>query len=540
MKIVIMKIRSLIKNNKFFTIFSVAFLIWLIFLVILSIIGQKTVIFYDALGQLDVSSDFSSKLPLMRYIIEPFAAIAFIFEKEFRWMFIFLIFYPIVRGIYLFFKKKGKFSSEKFRYITYPIADIISFSFQVLVLTVLIIGIYILTGYIIQGFFFVNRYFMVPIQLGFHIGIILIFIKISYTILKLIHPKLKLNLSKKGMIRRARGGGKRQLIIRETVLYIGIGALLISSNIVLISTPFTPHTIVPIIPLEDDEFLFDFHVHTTMSDGWLTPEERVIWYINHGLDGAVFSDHGNMRGALIARDYVEKNGLDFIVFIGQEWTDHENDIHINYFGLEEEIVSLESYTPGGPKAMNASDLISYVKTNGGYITVNHYNYDPNPNGGNGVPYSLTQLMNWGIDGFEIVNGDSYGGKYVQIRQFCLSNNLICIGGSDTHINEDLNAFIKLELTDPTNLSIANIFETLKNNTHEVIAIDLYPKVVDFPDDLNDFGFYVLQDFINYFLNIDVFQALSWIIWSVVIYMILYFSYRKVKRIDIKALKRKIN
>jgi len=534
-----MKIRSLIKNNKFFTIISVAFLVWLVFLVILSITGQRTVIFYDALGQVDVSSDFSSKLPLLRYITEPFAAIAFILEKEFTWMFLFLIFYPIVRGIYLYLKKRGKFSSEKYRYITYPLADIISFSFIVLMLAVLIIGIYVLIGFIVQGYFFVNRYFMVPIQLGFHIGIILIFIKVGYTILKIFHPKLTFNLSKKALAQKTRGRTKRQLIKREAIFYIGIGALLISSNIVLISTPFTPHTIVPIVPLEDDEFLFDFHVHTTMSDGWLTPEERVIWYISHGIDGAVFTDHGNIRGALIARDYVEKNGLDFIVLIGKEWTDHENDIHINYFGIEEEIVPLESYTPGGPKAMNASDLINYVKVNGGYITVNHYNYDPNPNGGNGVPYSLTQLVNWGIDGFEIVNGDSYGGKYEHIRDFCNASNLICIGGSDIHINEDLNAFIKLELADPTNLTIANIFETLKDNTHEIITIDLNPKVVDFPGDLNDFGFYVLEDFINYILNMDVYQALSWIIWSVIIFLIFYFSYRKIKRVDLKLLKRKI-
>jgi hypothetical protein len=97
----------------------------------------------------------------------------------------------------------------------------------------------------------------------------------------------------------------------------------------------------------------------------------------------------------------------------------------------------------------------------------------------------------------------------------------------------------MKLNDPTNLTIANIFDTLKNNTHEVIAITSYPDIVDFPSDLNDFGFYVLEDFINYILNIDPYQALSWIIWSVLIYVIFYFSYRKIKRIDIILLKRKI-
>ena len=105
-----MKIRPLIKNNKIFTIISIGFLIWLIFLVILSIFGQRTVIFYDALGQVNVSSEFSSEFSFMRYILEPFAAIAFIFEKEFTWMFLFLIFYPILRGISLFLKKRGKFA----------------------------------------------------------------------------------------------------------------------------------------------------------------------------------------------------------------------------------------------------------------------------------------------------------------------------------------------------------------------------------------------------------------------------------------------
>ncbi|MFX1601586.1 MAG: hypothetical protein ACFFB6_13420, partial [Promethearchaeota archaeon] len=114
------------------------------FLVVLSILGQRTVIFYDALGQVDISSEFSSELPFLRYIIEPFYTIAYVLEYEFTWMYLFLIFYPILRGIYLYLKKKGMFSSEKYRYITYPLADIISFSFQVLILAVLIIGIYVL------------------------------------------------------------------------------------------------------------------------------------------------------------------------------------------------------------------------------------------------------------------------------------------------------------------------------------------------------------------------------------------------------------
>jgi len=531
-----MKLRSIVKNNKFFLIISFVFFIWFFFLTVLSIIGEKTVIFYDALNQVDVSSNYTSKLTLLRYIVEPFYTVGYILEYKFTWMFLFLMFYPILRGIYLCLKRFGLFNSNKLKLISYPLADIITFSFKTLSIAILIVGTYILIGFMIQGYFFVSRYFMVPVQLAVRISLTLIFMKMVYMCIKLLHPKLSLNLFKKSFSWK---NSKLYGIKREIVLFVGIGFLLLSINVISISTPFPPHKIIPVEPLDDDEFLFDFHVHTTYSDGWLSVEERIKWYIKQGISGAAFSDHDNLRGAKSAQKYVECHDLDFLVFMAVEWTDNAHDIHMNYYGITEEIVPLQSYTLGGPVAMNASDTISYVKANGGYIIVNHYNYVPNPNGGFGVPYSLDQLRDWGVDGFEIVAGGSYKGKYQQIRDYCLSNNLTCIGGSDIHTNEDLNTFIKLRLVDPTNFTITNIFETLKNNTHEIIAINLNPERVDFPGDLNKLGFYVLEDFINYILNVDIFQALSWIIWSGFIYFIFCLGYRKIKKVDLKLLKSKI-
>ncbi|MFX0080709.1 MAG: PHP domain-containing protein [Candidatus Hodarchaeota archaeon] len=532
-----MKFLSLIKKNKFFTIISIAFFFWFVFLLGLSIIGGRTVIFYDALGEIDVSSNYKSKLPLLRYVVEPFYAIGYVLEYKFTWMFLFLIFYPILRGIYLCLKRIGLFRSKKFRLISNLIVDIISFSFKILSVAILLVGIYILIGFMIQGYFFVNRYFMVPVQLAVRISIVLIFIKIVYMYIKLVHSSLSLNISKRSFYRKK---SPPEGIKREIVLFVGIGVLLLSSNIILISTPFPQHKIIPIVPLDDDEFMFDFHVHTTYSDGWITVEERIKWYLKQGISGAAFSDHDNLRGSKSAQRYVEDHGLDFLILMAEEWTDNANEIHMNYYGITEEIVPLQSYTPGGPIAMNASDTISYVKANGGYIIINHYNYAPNPNGGYGVPYSLDQLRDWGVDGFEIVNGGCYGEKYQKIRDYCLSNNLTCLGGSDIHTNEDLNTFVKFKLADPTNLTTSNIFKTLKNNTHEVISINLNPEMIDFPGDLNDLGFYVLEDYINYILNVNVFQALSWIIWSSLFYLSFYISYRKFKKVDLKHIETKIN
>jgi hypothetical protein len=531
-----MSFKSLISKNKVFSVITLLFSLWMLFLIILTILSKRVVIFYDALGQSDVSSDYTSILPIGRYFFEPFAAVAFTLEFEFTWLFLFFIFYPIFRIIYYFIKKSGRLNSKKYYYLKWLISDFIEFCFKIYSLALVAIGLFILIGYLIQGFFFINRYFMIPVQIAIHLCYTLMIIKASYIVLKLLHSRLRFNLSSKF---EKRTNSKKSLLIKELVYLIGIGFILLGTNIVLISTKFVPHHIIPETPLGDDEFLFDFHVHTIYSDGWLTPEERVIWYIENGIDAAFFTDHDNIRGYLVAKQFVEDNNLNLKVLIGEEWTDHENDIHMNYFGIAEEIVPLESYTPGGPVAMNASDLIYYIKSNGGYITVNHYNYDPNPNGGFGVPYTLEQLRDWGVDGFEIINSGSYQNKYEDIRQFCLDNDLICIGGSDIHTNEDLNTFIRLRLDDPTNFTVANIFNNLKNNTHEVIAVEFYPKILDFPGDVNDFGFYIFEDFFNYILNIDFFQGISWIMWSLITFIIIAFAYRKLKKIDIERLKFKI-
>ena len=540
-----MGLKSFLLKNKVFSILTLLFSICIVIFLVLAGIGTREIVFYDALGQNDVSAEYFSVLPWLRYVIEPFAVIAFILEYEFTWLFLFLIIYPILRVIYVFLRKRGKLHSKKYNQLKHVINDFIFFAFKIFSITLVAILLIVLIGYLIQGFYFVNRYFMVPVQIGIHLCFILIGIKVGYTLLKLIHPRLSLNLAGKIEKNYLRANSKNTRIKhnlkKEFAYFAGILFLLLGSNIILLSIQFPPHRIVPTTHLENDEFLFDFHVHTTFSDGWLTPEERVIWYMEHGVSGAFFSDHDNIRGGQAAREFVEKNGLDFIVWIAEEWTNHETnpEIHINYYGLEEEIVPPESYALGGPKVMNASELIIYVKANGGFVTVNHYNYDLNPSGGNGMPYSLEQLRDWGVDGFEIINGGSYS-KYEPILQFCLDNNLTCVAGSDIHTNEDLNTFTKLKLDDPNNKTVANIFKNLKNNSHALVAVQFYDKIIEIPGDTTDTGLYVIEDFINYLLNMDTYQALSWIIWSSSIYLIFYVFYKKVKKADINRLITKIS
>jgi hypothetical protein len=529
-----MSIRNFVKWNRLFSIATITFLVWITFLIVLSIIGKREVIFLDALDSYpgtDVSSDYASKIPFIRYLIEPLVGIAFLLGYDFEWMIAFVLLYFIYRIIYLVLKRNKKFTTEKFKKLKHPVYNFMSFVFKAFSLALLAIALIMLIGYLTMGYYFVSRFFMVVIQLGIRISMVLLLLKIIYLVLVVLSPQLKFkhpSKMKKNSRLSFRYSGK---IKKELIFLVGTLYLLLGVNIILIATPFPTHNIY--VNLEDDEFLFDFHIHSTMSDGYLTPEQRVDWYITQGISGAAFTDHDNIRGA-IAKRYVDNNGLDFVVWIGEEWTDNYNDIHMNYYGLEEEIVAPMSETPSGiPVALNASDMINYVKSKGGYVIVNHYNYDLNPLGGYGVPYTLEQLSDWGVDGFEIVNGDHVEAE--GIRNYCLNStnvfneSLICFGGSDIHTNEDIDAFIKLKLDDPTNKTIDNVFKNLRNNTHSVITLKLYSDEMDFPDELNDLGFELLEDFLNYLLNLDLIQSISWILWSSIAYVFIFLLHRKVKK-----------
>ena len=533
-----MSLGTTIKKNKLLSIVSAFFSIWFIFLIILCVINKREVIFYDALSQTDVSSDYTSSFPLERYFIEPFMGLAYIFGMEFLWLIAFFILYLVFRVIYLGIKRIGIIKSEKYKTLMCPVDDWIRFAFKLFSIVVLVIGTIILIGYVVLGFYFVSRYFMVFVQLGIRIAFIILLIKSSYIIIKLLHPNFKLNYESRKEKKLPKKDGKVSNSLRvgkrELIYMLGTAYLFLAANILLISIPFPTHRIET--NLADDEFLFDFHGHTTMSDGWLTPEQRVQYYIKHGISGAAFSDHDNIRGAKAAQKFVEESGLDFLVFIAEEWTQHKPEIHINYYGIEETIVPLESDNPF-TMVMNASEMIKYVKGKGGYVIVNHYNANPNKNGGLGVPYNFTDLMNWGVDGFEIVNGDSVQER--EIREFCLNNSLICLGGSDVHTNEDLNCILKLRLDDPTNMSIANIFQNLARNDHEVIAIKLHSNLINFPDDINDLGFEIFEDYLNYLLNLNSIQVLSWIIWSCLVYILFFLCHRKVKKANLSRVRDKI-
>jgi predicted metal-dependent phosphoesterase TrpH len=288
---------------------------------------------------------------------------------------------------------------------------------------------------------------------------------------------------------------------RIAILSLFYGYLLLAGYAIPLPTRVIATDLAP------DEVLFDFHVHTCRSDGWPLPAQRVEWYRSHGIQGAAFADHHSINGAMEASAYVARQGLEFTVLIAQEYSPAVPDVHMNIYGINETINPI-SYYPGiefgNPLLpslyLNVSDTIKYVKAHGGYITVNHYGKG-NPAA---RPFSLEQLRDWGVDGFEIVNmGDEVDAN---LTEFCLANNLICMGGSDQHEFNYLDTVTRLRLEDPQNRSIDAIFAALRKNEHQVIAINVIkPQVTGIATLFGSFG--------RYFSGLDGYQRLSWWLWS---------------------------
>jgi hypothetical protein len=281
--------------------------------------------------------------------------------------------------------------------------------------------------------------------------------------------------------------------------------------------------------LGPNEYLFDFHVHTWYSDGSLSPAERVEWYIQQGISGAAITDHDNLRGVLEAKQYVEENHRPFKVIIGQEYTDMVNDIHLNIYGTTEQFAPIDQQSALYPEVhfLNASDCIKAAKLAGGYVIVNHYSGSP------GSPYTHVDLDTWGVDGFEIVNGgDDHSAS---IKAYCLANNLACVGGTDEHMNKDVNTFMKISLLDPSN--VTELFTVLKTNAHQVVRVEFTTNPLGIGGSSRVPN--LARPLVNYFLNLDAGQYVSWYAWSGILFVtVLLFTFA-IRNIDASLVEKKV-
>lgn len=505
-----MQTKQFIRKNSHQILLTVGCVCWIILLFMAMFLGERNPVFFDALAQKDVSDAYSSHLPFLRIIFEPLIGVIFTVGENFSILIsLFLLIYIIHRVWILissqFLQKTDIFQTPSSRIMK----NTLEFTFRWGILVFLSGLIILLIGFIISGFLFITNNFRWVTKGILWINFTLFFTKLVYnSILWYKHKNLEqfsLSFFKNPLINRISSHKFKstlKLTKREILHLVEVFWIILVFSQAFLTIRLPNQRIVT--ELAEDEFLFDFHVHTQTSDGTLTVPERIKWYIDQGISGAAFSDHHHTRGSLQAQAYVDTHDLEFTVFLSQEFTDDPENIHLNIYGLEEEITPTDYVSFGrSPNTMNCSEVITYVKQHGGYITVNHF-----ADSLGDEHFSLQQLRDWGVDGFEIINGGRE--QTAEIRQFCLDNNLICMAGTDEHQNKDINTFVKLRLDDPTNKSLDAIFNALKSNNHQAVLVKYhYTLHVDRSD--------LKTVIVGYFLTISKLQVLSWIIWSIVIF-----------------------
>jgi predicted metal-dependent phosphoesterase TrpH len=80
----------------------------------------------------------------------------------------------------------------------------------------------------------------------------------------------------------------------------------------------------------------DLHIHTTASDGLLTPEQVVEFAKEAGLSAISITDHDTINGYLAAREKAEELGIELIPAVELSISYREDDFHLLAYLIDSE------------------------------------------------------------------------------------------------------------------------------------------------------------------------------------------------------------
>ena len=177
-------------------------------------------------------------------------------------------------------------------------------------------------------------------------------------------------------------------------------------------------------PREGEVVLVDMHAHTLHSDGDMSLAQLGAWERSQGVEAVVVTDHNTLTNVGEGGGGGEATGGDPILLPGIEYTTCR--CHLNLVGVEDESGLLP--TSPFPSDADLAALIAEVHARDGLVIVNHLPWSLHSLPLAGLP-SRTQFADWGVDGFEVVNGAVTDWASLL---FARSHNLSIVAGSDVH------------------------------------------------------------------------------------------------------------
>ena len=149
-----MSLKAKIKQNFLLFFITIVFVIWLVFLLFIGINASREVFFYDVLNDVDVSDQYISQVPFVRYFIEPICGLTFTIGVDFTWIATFILFFVILRITYVILRNQNVIKSKKFMVIAQIVKNYLAFALYLLLLVVLGVALYLLIGFLFNDFLF--------------------------------------------------------------------------------------------------------------------------------------------------------------------------------------------------------------------------------------------------------------------------------------------------------------------------------------------------------------------------------------------------
>jgi histidinol phosphatase-like PHP family hydrolase len=175
--------------------------------------------------------------------------------------------------------------------------------------------------------------------------------------------------------------------------------------------------------------LADLHMHTTRSDGILTPGEIVDLAYLQGLNAVAITDHERIDGGLEAVKYADKKQLPIRVISGCELSTKKG--HLLALNLHQNI----------PSGRALDETILSIHQQGGLVIVPHPKFILTRSLGERDLKSVMESIDPEIyfDGFEVFNGAVYDSifpqhNYVSLAYYFQHRNKLgaAVGGTDGH------------------------------------------------------------------------------------------------------------
>jgi len=161
----------------------------------------------------------------------------------------------------------------------------------------------------------------------------------------------------------------------------------------------------------------DLHVHTTYSDGLLSPKEVMKTAKKAGMAGIAICDHNEVKGHRALLSSLKKK--DFVVIPGIEVSSTQG--HILGLGIDTKI----------ERGLEPQVVIEKIKDLGGVAVIAHPGKKPS-----GVPFDTVKVLK-NYDALEVYNGRAMKCHNVMAEKLADRKKKAKTGGSDGHTRNQI-------------------------------------------------------------------------------------------------------